>query len=247
MIDRIKMEIVKFLPIKIQEILTDDMLNGVEEFRLRVNRPVILRFSDKEVLLKKDGQEYILSKDEIILCFEAICNNSVYAFQEEISNGFITIFGGHRVGICGKPLYKDGIIYSMKEISGINIRVARQIIGCSDNLIPKILIDNQFTDTLIVSPPGLGKTTILRDLIRKISNSGKNVSVVDERSEIAATYKGVAQNDIGIRTDVMDEVSKSDGINMLVRAMKPPMRSAPAVAFTTRFSTWQLFVLPPAV
>jgi len=219
--DRIKREIIKFLPIKIRELLQDNMLEGIEEIRLRVHKPVIFRYLDKEMLLSKDGQDYFLKKEELDLCFESICNNSVYAFQEELSNGFITIFGGHRVGICGKPLYKDGKIYSMKEISAINIRVARQIIGCSENIIPDILIDNKFSDTLIVSPPGLGKTTILRDLIRKISNGGNNVSVVDERSEIAATFKGIAQNDIGIRTDVMDSVSKSDGIIMLVRAMKP--------------------------
>lgn len=216
MINRIKKEIIKFLPIKLQENLNDDMLTDVEEIRLRINKPVIFKYMDKEKLL-----EYILSKEELNICFEAICNNSVYAFQNEIANGFITIFGGHRVGICGKPLYKEGKIYSMKEISGINIRVARQIVGCSNKLVPEILIDNKFTDTLIISPPGIGKTTILRDLIRKISNLGNNVGVVDERSEIAATYKGVAQNDIGIRTDVMDEVLKSDGITMLVRTMKP--------------------------
>ena len=105
----------------------------------------------------------------------------------------------------------------MKDISSLNIRIARQMVGCADNIIEKMSDEN----VLIVALPGVGKTTLLRDIIRQISNSGQNVGIVDERSEIAASYKGVAQNDVGIRSDVIDGVYKSDGIKMLVRSMKP--------------------------
>jgi len=221
MIERIKREIIKFFPLKIQQLISDIFLEDLEEIRLRINKPIIFRYPDNEKFLVLNDKKYILTKEELNLCFELICNNSIYAFQEEISNGFITIFGGHRVGICGKPLYKDNKIYSMKDISCLNIRVARELIGCADKIVIKIMNNSEYQDTLIVSPPGLGKTTLIRDLIRQISNFGYNVGIVDERSEIAATFRGIAQNDVGIRTDVMDGVLKSDGITMLVRSMKP--------------------------
>ncbi|MBQ7668570.1 MAG: stage III sporulation protein AA [Clostridia bacterium] len=215
-IKRIKSEIIKFFPSSIKALITDEMLEGVEEFRIRVNKPFIISYNDKEEVLS-----HIVMSEELLRCFEMICNNSVYAYQEEIANGFITIPGGHRVGICGKALYKGNAIYSLRDISSINIRVARQIIGVADSVISNINNNGDFLSTLIVSPPGLGKTTLLRDIIRQISNSGKNVGVVDERFEIASTYKGVAQNDLGIHTDVIDGIHKSEGILMLVRAMKP--------------------------
>lgn len=224
MIERIKSEILKYFPTEIRNIiLLDDNinLNDICEIRLRVNRPVILKDRNKEYIAYQKEREYIATKEVIGRIFESICGNSVYAFEEEISNGFITMFGGHRVGITGKPLYKEGKIYSIKDISGLNFRVARQLKGVADNIIPQIKIDGQFVNTLIISPPGLGKTTLLRDLIRQISNEGYNISVVDERSEIAACFLGVPQNDIGLRTDVMDLARKSDGIKMMVRSMRP--------------------------
>jgi stage III sporulation protein AA len=220
--ERIKKEIIKFFPSEIKEYLLNIDLTEIREFRIRVNKPLILKNGIRDIfILKKDGQRYIVNKEEISRIFENICSNSIYAFQDEIANGFLTVAGGHRIGLSGKPLYKDGKIYSMKEISGLNIRVARQIIGCADKIISEILVNNEFTDTLIVSLPGLGKTTILRDLVRQISNSGKDVSLIDERSEIAAIFNGAPQNDVGIRTDVMDGVLKPDGIIMMVRSMKP--------------------------
>lgn len=224
MVNRIKDEILRYFPGEIREaILLDDRikLNDVCEIRLRVNRPVILKDREKEYFVEKNGEKCVISKEIVRRVFESICSNSVYAFEEEISNGFITIFGGHRVGISGKPLYKDGRIYSIKDISGLNFRVARQLKGVADDIISKIKINGEFVNTLIISPPGLGKTTLLRDLVRQISDIGYNISLVDERSEIASCFLGIPQNDIGIRTDVMDLVRKSDGIKMMVRSMRP--------------------------
>lgn len=224
MVNRIKDEILRYFPGEIREsILLDDRikLNDVCEIRLRVNRPVILKDREKEYFVEKNSEKCVISKEIVRRVFESICSNSVYAFEEEISNGFITIFGGHRVGISGKPLYKDGRIYSIKDISGLNFRVARQLKGVADDIISKIKINGEFVNTLIISPPGLGKTTLLRDLVRQISDIGYNISLVDERSEIASCFLGIPQNDIGIRTDVMDLVRKSDGIKMMVRSMRP--------------------------
>jgi hypothetical protein len=158
-----------------------------------------------------------LSKDEIDSIQKTIENNYTPVAITLMQMSYFDLLDIY----CN--LYKMLFIlkYSMKEISGLNIRVARQIIGCADKIISEILVNNEFTDTLIVSLPGLGKTTILRDLVRQISNSGKDVSLIDERSEIAAIFNGAPKNDVGIRTDVMDGVLKPDGIIMMVRSMKP--------------------------
>lgn len=217
--ERINREILRFFTsdIKNEILIVNDMfLNDLREIRLRTNRPIILKAKEDEAVLS-----HCLTKYEIESIFSAICENSIYAFQEDISNGFVTVFGGHRVGVVGKALYKENHLYNIKDVSGLNFRVARQIIGAADNLLPVIKAEENFLSTLIVAPPGMGKTTVLRDLIRQISNSGYDVSLVDERSEIAAVYRGEAQNDIGLRTDVMDSISKSEGIRMMVRSMRP--------------------------
>jgi len=216
MINRIKSEILKYFPIEIRNQISNSLVEDVCEIRIRINRPIILKTKEKEITV-----EYIVKKENIERIFESICNNSIYAFEEEISNGFITIQGGHRVGLSGKPLYREGKIYTIKDISALNFRIAREVIGFADNIIPKIKINNEFVSTLIISPPGLGKTTLLRDLVRQISNSGYTVSLIDERSEIASCFKGLPQNDIGLRTDIMDSVYKPDGIKMMVRSMRP--------------------------
>ena len=216
MINRIKSEILKYFPMEIRNPIINLLVEDVCEIRIRINRPIILKTKNKEIII-----EYIVKKENIERIFESICNNSIYAFEEEISNGFITIQGGHRVGLSGKPLYREGKIYTIKDISALNFRIAREVIGFADNIIPKIKINNEFVSTLIISPPGLGKTTLLRDLVRQISNSGYTVSLIDERSEIASCFKGLPQNDIGLRTDIMDSVYKPDGIKMMVRSMRP--------------------------
>ena len=216
MINRIRDEILKYFPMDLRNCIILSLTEDICEIRVRVNRPVILKARDTENVLK-----CIITKENIKRIFEGICSNSVYAFEEEISNGFITIQGGHRVGICGKPLYRNGKIYSIKDISGLNFRVARELKGVADSIIPRIRENGEFVSTLIISPPGLGKTTLLRDLVRQISDFGYSVSLVDERSEIAGCFLGIPQNDVGIRTDVMDAVYKSDGIKMMVRSMGP--------------------------
>lgn len=220
MIERIKNEILRYFPLELKEQIIKFLgieLNNVREIRIRVNKPTVFKLHHNDILLK----DVSINKEVVSKIFESICGNSVYAFTDEISNGYITIFGGHRVGLVGRPVYKEGKIYNIKDISALNFRIARQVIGASDKIINDIKVKGKFENTLIISPPGMGKTTLLRDIIRYISNSGYEVSLVDERSEIAACFRGVPQNDVGERTDVMDGVNKADGILMMVRSMRP--------------------------
>lgn len=149
--------------------------------------------------------------------------------------GYITIKGGHRIGITGNIVIKDGQVINISHIYSLNFRIARQIKDCSNAALNYILNLNEqnIYNTIIVSPPGRGKTTLLRDLIRRISNGipeyhfqGMNVAVIDERGEIAAMYKGSPQNDVGMRTDILDNIPKATGMKMLIRSMNPRIIAA---------------------
>ena len=200
--------------------------NGkLEEIRLRGNKPLSLKFGQEQEIT-----DYIVSQQEILQAFEKICESSIYSYRKQICDGYITIRGGNRVGIVGSAVVDNGQVININYISSLNFRIASQRIGCSNKVIEDI-IDNEndnIYNTLIVSPPGCGKTTLLRDIIRNISNgikvigfSGETVGVVDERGEIAAMYKGIPQNDIGIRTDVIDNMPRPEAMRILVRSMAP--------------------------
>lgn len=196
--------------------------NSIEEIRIRVDRPVILKYPDG----KEDILEHIITQSEIINILQSLCNNSIYSYQSQICDGYITLQGGHRVGITGNVAMKDGKIINVNYVSSLNFRIAREIIGASDEVIKEVVSkinDNklEINNTLIVSKPGCGKTTVLRDLVRNLSNMGFTISLIDERGEIASMYKGIPQNDIGLRTDVMDNVTKSLGMKIAVRTMAP--------------------------
>lgn len=220
------MQIFEFFPNNIINILKKTpqiMDKSLEEIRFRVGKPIILKLSNEDILV-----DYILTNNDILTILQKICENSIYSYQNQICNGYIAIKGGHRVGLTGSVVVQDGKIININNISSLNFRIAKQVLGCSNELLKHIINFNNNTiyNTLIVSPPGAGKTTILRDTIRNLSNgignfSGKTIGVVDERSEIAAVYKGIPQNDIGIRTDVLDNISKSVGMKMLIRSMAP--------------------------
>ena len=228
-------EIAKLFPAHIRQALLAahfDM-EQLYEIRLRVNAPLILIYQGKEYFLRKDGE---FSREESQGCFvkaedlketmEYVSSYSMYAFEEEIRQGFITIQGGHRVGIAGKTVLEGDRIKSVKYISYMNLRLSHQIKGCASPILPYIIKNGRICHTLIISPPRCGKTTLLRDLIRQVSSGspympGVSVGVVDERSEIGGSYQGIPQNDLGIRTDVLDCCPKAEGMMMLIRSMSP--------------------------
>lgn len=213
-----KKQILQSLPREIGELvekLTDAEFKTLEEIRLRQGRPVAFFLNGQHVQMP-----VIVTTAHIELCMQKISKASVYAFMEEIRNGFITLEGGHRVGLCGRTVMQGGEVHNLKNISGINIRIARQIKGCADLLIPKILCGGKILDTLLISPPQCGKTTMLRDIARQVGRKHK-VSVIDERGEIAAVHNGVPQYEIGEMTDVIDLCPKDIGITLMLRSMSP--------------------------
>ncbi|WP_207652172.1 stage III sporulation protein AA [Clostridium oryzae] len=198
-------------------------LDKLQEIRIRAGKPLILNVADKELIL-----DYIVSIEDLRIVIQRISNYSIYAYEEEIKQGFITINGGHRVGLCGKFVIENNKVKTLKNAASINIRISREVKGCSDRVIPYILNHGNICNTIIISPPKCGKTTILRDISRNISNgintinlAGKKVCVIDERSEIAACCNGIPQLEVGLRTDVMDNCPKSEGIMMAIRSMSP--------------------------
>lgn len=219
---------------KVLENIPIEYKKNIEEIRLRNNMPLSIYLNGKDFFIDKLGRinknpnnSLIVEDYHIKKTFDLLTNHSIYAFSEEIKQGFITIKGGHRVGIGGKVIYNKEKIENIVNISSLNIRIAREKKGISDSLIYN-LIDNKskFLNTMIISPPQCGKTTLLRDITRNLSNGygtikGMKIGLVDERTEISGIYQGVAQKDIGIRTDVLDGCKKSQGIMMLIRAMSP--------------------------
>lgn len=224
-------EILRYFPNKIYQIFSNllqenpQIANELQEIRIRVDKPIILKLREKDLIL-----QYNILQAEILQIVERLCENSIYAYKNQICEGFITIKGGHRVGLTGSCVIENGKITNIKYISSLNIRIAREVKNCSTRILREIIdIENKtIYNSIIVAPPGRGKTTILRDIIRRLSDGieeinfrGKTCGVVDERGEIAAMYKGAPQNDVGIRTDIIENVSKNKGVHMLIRTMAP--------------------------
>ena len=201
----------------------------IQDIRLRLGRYLTVTIFDKEYFVTEEGVLQnspnsgvrVLKEDEEQI-YKRAFQNSIHSFSREISQGYITISGGNRVGFCGtavlNPL-KDNEIHSIKNVSSINIRIAREVFGCANDLFKKIYSDED-KSLLILGPPCSGKTTILRDLCRQLGDI-RSVSVIDERNEISATVDGISQNKLGAMTDVFCSYNKYDGIMTAVKVMSP--------------------------
>lgn len=217
----------KILPRRIRESLIAQIPDEerLQEIRLRAGQEVLFYCGGQEYTLKPEECNRI-TPEEIQETIQYATGYSLYAYEQEMKQGYITIEGGHRIGIAGQVIMEQRGVRNFRYISSVNIRVAHQVRGCADAVMPYLTSQGNVYSTLIIAPPGCGKTTLLRDLIRQIANGcdhlkGKTVGVVDERSELGGCYLGIRQNDLGIRTDLLDACPKADGMLMLIRSMGP--------------------------
>ena len=223
-----KEQIYRILPTEIQKAVNrlNPDFEKVTEICIRAGQKICIQSEGKEMQV-----DYKITKEEIKEILNYMSRYSMYAFEEELRQGFLTIEGGHRVGIAGKTITDQDKVRNVRYISSVHIRVAHEVKGCAREVLPYITRQKEVCHTLIISPPGCGKTTLLRDIIRQVSNGneyvkGCTVGVVDERSEIAGCYMGTAQNDIGMRSDVLDACPKAEGMIMLIRSMTPKVVAA---------------------
>ena len=216
------------------------MLAELEEIRIRERRPLEIGVMGDFYLVTPLGTvtedpdaAYRPSREDGHQLLDFITNHSLYTMEEELRRGFVTIPGGHRIGLAGRTVLTQGSVSHLREITGFNIRIAREVRGIADSIMPMMLDFRHQTvyHTLIVSPPQHGKTTMLRDIARAVGTGAWNhpearwkalkVGIVDERSEIAGCIKGVPSYDLGYRTDVMDGCPKAEGMMMFIRSMSP--------------------------
>lgn len=210
------------------------MVEDAQEIRVRVYAPLMIRSGEKEYFVTENGQitnkrnpvDNMQPRDLEDIVYH-ICRSSLYAYEEEIKRGYLTIEGGYRIGVTGQAVLDSaGMLKTIKNISFLNIRIAHEVIGASKSVIKQLYVEGEIKNTLVISPPGYGKTTFLRDLIREVSNGnqyggGTHCCIIDERSEIAGSFRGVPQLDVGVRTDVLDGCPKAVGMMMVLRSMGP--------------------------
>ncbi|MFD0711043.1 stage III sporulation protein AA [Paenibacillus sp. GCM10027626] len=214
--------------------------DSMEEIRIREGRPLEIGFCDGFRFVHPDGSLHFDAagayRPSRALCrslLERVTNHSLYAMEEELRRGYITVAGGHRIGLAGRTVLDDSRVRAIRDVAAFNVRIAREVPGAAVKLLPKLLDYSRRSvhSTLIVAPPQQGKTTLIRDMARLISSgewghtaagwTSRKVGIVDERSEIAACVQGVPTFDIGPRTDVLDACPKAEGMMMMIRSMSP--------------------------
>lgn len=201
----------------------------LEEIRIRKGKALsvvmpegLFFVSPEGELLKKSKGALFVTPEAVRTTFDRFTESSVYAVQDQLRQGFLTLSGGHRVGVSGTAVMQGGEITTLKDISGLNLRIAKEIIGAARGLMPHLFQKGQVRNTLVLSPPGYGKTTVLRDAARMLSDEyGKKVCIADERGELAAMHRGESPFQIGENTDVLDRCPKKEAIPMLLRTMSP--------------------------
>ncbi len=214
-------KIEKYLPVDVIESLshfTEEKQNNIHEIRLRLNRACSISLGNKNEILINYQTGKHLCHDEVTIqnCFKKICENSIYKYENEIKSGYITIQGGYRVGFCGT--YTEN---GLKNISSLNIRLTRNIPDAANEIFPLLTVNGKIKSSLIVGLPCTGKTTILTDIAYKFSQSKKRVSIIDERGEIAASYHGMPQKNVGLMCDVLDNYPKGEGMMIALRSLSP--------------------------
>ena len=207
------------LPVRLRKValaVPQEIKATAEEFRLRAGRPMTVLLPAGEEAL-----EIVVEPEELETLCDLATEFSRYAAAETLREGYLSVRGGFRIGLCGSAVMKSGDNTNLKNFSSAVIRIARERQGIANELTPQLFRNGRFLNTLILSPPGGGKTTLLRDLVRQLSENGQRISLIDERGEVAVMYRGEPQMDVGPHTDVLDACPKSLGIPMVLRAMNP--------------------------
>ncbi|WP_103105383.1 stage III sporulation protein AA [Brevibacillus reuszeri] len=229
-------EIMAILPASIRTILhalPPTVTEQLEEIRLRQNQPLEVRYGQQSSYVTASGQltsiasqGWEFTEEQSVKLLNQVSQHSLYALEEELKRGYITVVGGHRIGIAGKVVLDKGEVKGIRDVTSFNIRIAREKKGAAQKVMPVLFESGKLLNTLLISPPQCGKTTLLRDMARSISygsewSSSRKVGIVDERSELAGCLQGVPQRDVGPRTDVLDACPKAAGMMMLIRSMSP--------------------------
>ncbi len=207
--------------------LPDERKERAEELRLRVRRPLTVATGEGELSVASAEREALVTSEDLEQMIAGVTEFSRYASAETLRQGYLAVRGGFRLGVCGTAVLRDGAVCGVKDFSGLALRIIHERIGLAADIAPQLFDGaGRFQSALVLSPPGGGKTTLLRDLIRCLSLGGAErralrVAVIDERSEIAASYQGVPQTELGNHTDVLDGCPKALGIPMMLRAMSP--------------------------
>ncbi|MCP8967061.1 stage III sporulation protein AA [Ectobacillus ponti] len=213
-------EALEILPKEMQNALRQVPAEGLEEIRIRLQRPLECLVRGKPHFV-----DYLPNAEDAMYMLNKLSHYSIYTMEEELKRGYVTLRGGHRVGLAGKVITEKGSVKLIRDVTSFNIRIARQKLGIAEPLLPYVY-NGRWRNTMIIGPPQTGKTTLLRDAARIMSTGtasipSAKVGIVDERSEIAGCVKGVPQYELGMRADVLDACPKAEGMMMLIRSMSP--------------------------
>ncbi|KAA0549459.1 stage III sporulation protein AA [Bacillus sp. BGMRC 2118] len=224
-------EILELLSNNIRELIENypsHLVERMEEIRIRLHQPLEVIIGGQPHYPTMRSTMYVVTAEDAIHLLNRLSQYSIYTLEEELKRGYITIQGGHRVGLAGKVITEKGEVKAIRDVTFFNIRVAKQCIGIANPYLPFITDSQEWENTILIGPPQSGKTTLLRDIARLVSYGVKDldipsykVGIVDERSEIAGCVKGVPQHDLGWRVDILDSCPKAEGMMMLIRSMSP--------------------------
>ena len=233
-------EVYQFLPQLLQKACDaqETLAQELTEIHFRIHQPVLCLTAQKEYAVTRRGRFcampgpgfrddlFCISDSQMEVILDQVMQYSMYAYQGQLKNGYLMLPGGNRLGVMGEAIYTPQTGCQFRNITFLTLRLRHEVVGCGQRLVNSFRKQEGFRNTLLVSPPGCGKTTLLRDMVRLLSDQGYRISLIDERGEVAACYQGVPQLDVGCRTSVLTGCIKSYGMELAIRSMAPQIVAA---------------------